>query len=78
VKEGKNPLTLDSRPPKLPVKEYLRMENRFRMLEMSQPAVARELFDEAQERIETRWAFYHYLATRMFEDADGKESTHEH
>ncbi|MBK8139390.1 MAG: pyruvate:ferredoxin (flavodoxin) oxidoreductase [Chloroflexi bacterium] len=63
---GENPLTLDSRPPKLPLKEYLQMENRFKMLELSKPDVARELFAEAQEDVRTRYAMYEYLATRSF------------
>jgi pyruvate-ferredoxin/flavodoxin oxidoreductase len=62
--QGEHPLTLDSRAPKLPVTEYLRMENRFRMLEMSQPEVARELFAQAQEDIRVQWALYEYLASR--------------
>lgn len=65
--QGLNPLQLDSRPPKLPVKEYLHMENRFRMLEASQPETARELFEIAQEDIDTRWALYQYLADRPYE-----------
>jgi len=66
VAEGKNPLMLDSRPPKLPLVDYLRMENRFRMLEMSQPDMARKLFAEAQEDVNTRRALYEYLANRPF------------
>ncbi len=65
---GENPLTLDSRPPKLPLRDYLRMETRFRMLELSQPDVARILFDQAQADVHTRRAFYEYLANRP---ADG-------
>jgi pyruvate-ferredoxin/flavodoxin oxidoreductase len=64
--EGKNPLTLDSRPPKLPVSEYMRMENRFHMLETTKPDVARKLFAEAQNDVDTRWALYDYLAQRVF------------
>ena len=63
---GENPLSLDSRPPKLPLKEYLQMENRFKMLELSKPEVARELFAEAQDDVRTRYAMYEYLATRSF------------
>lgn len=66
VTEGKNPLTLDSRPPKIPVREYLQMENRFRMLELSKPEVARQLFAEAQHDVDTRRALYEYLADRPF------------
>lgn len=61
---GENPLTLDSRPPKLPLKEYLNMENRFKMLEHSNPERAAALFAEAQHDVETRWAFYEYMASR--------------
>ena len=62
--QGEHPLTLDSRAPKLPLSEYLRMENRFRMLEMSKPEVARELFAQAQEDVRLQWALYEYLAAR--------------
>ena len=64
VTEGKNPLTLDSRAPKLPVSEFLRMENRFRMLELSKPDVAKKLFAQAQEDVDKRRATYEYLANR--------------
>ncbi|TVR20885.1 MAG: pyruvate:ferredoxin (flavodoxin) oxidoreductase [Anaerolineaceae bacterium] len=68
---GQNPLQLDSRPPKLPVKEFFRMENRFRMLELSKPEVSRELFRQAQEDIHTRWALYEYLASRPYATTEG-------
>ena len=42
---GETPLQLDSRAPKLPVAEYRRGENRFRMLELSDPEAARRLMD---------------------------------
>jgi pyruvate-ferredoxin/flavodoxin oxidoreductase len=74
--EGKNPLQLDSRPPKLPLTEYLRMENRFRMLEMSKPDVADILFKEAQADVDHRWAMYEYLANRSF-SSNGANGAHE-
>jgi pyruvate-ferredoxin/flavodoxin oxidoreductase len=61
---GENPFVLDSRAPKIPVTAYMQMENRFRMLEFGRPDVARELFEEAQGDINTRWALYEYLASR--------------
>ncbi len=67
---GENPLILDSRPPKRPVSDYMQMENRFRMLEMSQPQIARELFRQAQENIEERWEYYQYLANRPYGQAE--------
>jgi pyruvate-ferredoxin/flavodoxin oxidoreductase len=61
---GENPFVLDSRTPKIPVKEYMRMENRFKMLELSKPEIAKELFAMAQEDVQARWAMYEYLAAR--------------
>ncbi len=66
ARHGENPLVLDSRPPKLPVQEYLRMENRFRMIEISQPETARVLFAQAQQDIRDRYAYYEYLASRPY------------
>jgi pyruvate-ferredoxin/flavodoxin oxidoreductase len=71
--QGENPLTLDSRPPKLPVKEYLHMENRFKMLELNKPEVARVLFYQAQEDVNTRWALYEYLASRPVHVTNGAD-----
>lgn len=73
VEQGKNPLTLDSRKPKIPVSEFLRMENRFRMLEMSKPEAARTMFAEAQADVDARWETYQYLASRQMQPA--KEET---
>jgi pyruvate-ferredoxin/flavodoxin oxidoreductase len=62
--EGKNPLQLDCRAPKLPVERTLYAENRFKMLATSQPEVAKQLLKEAQEDVNTRWQMYEYLASR--------------
>ncbi len=70
--QGENPLTLDSRPAKIPVKEYMEMENRFKMLNFSKPAVAKELAALAQEDVEQRWALYEYMAKRL--SNNGKET----
>ena len=70
VGQGENPLTLDSRAPKIPVKEYMELENRFKMLSFSKPAVANELADLAQTDVEQRWALYEYMAKRVV--ANGK------
>jgi pyruvate-ferredoxin/flavodoxin oxidoreductase len=62
--KGENPLSLDSRAPKIPLQDYLQMETRFKMLELSKPEVAKELFAQAQEDVYERWAMYEYLASR--------------
>jgi pyruvate-ferredoxin/flavodoxin oxidoreductase len=72
AEQQENPLVLDSRPPKIPVKEYLQMENRFKMLELSKPEAARLMFYQAQEDVNTRWAMYEYLASRTYNGSNGK------
>ncbi len=67
-KEGKNPLMLDSKKPKIPVEEFLNMENRFRMLKKSHPDLAKEFFAEIQQEVDARYATYEYLAARKFEN----------
>ncbi|MEP6987837.1 MAG: pyruvate:ferredoxin (flavodoxin) oxidoreductase, partial [Chloroflexota bacterium] len=64
LEKGDNPFVLDSRAAKIPVKEYMHMENRFKMLELSKPEIAKTLFAAAQEDADTRWAMYEYLAAR--------------
>jgi pyruvate-ferredoxin/flavodoxin oxidoreductase len=64
AREGKNPLALDTRAVKLPVAEYMRSENRFRMLELSNAEAARRFAAEAQAGVKSRWELYSYLAAR--------------
>ncbi len=61
---GENPLQLDSAAPRMKVQDYLRLENRFRMLGQSHPDNADALFKQAQNDADTRWALYQYLAAR--------------
>jgi pyruvate-ferredoxin/flavodoxin oxidoreductase len=68
--EKKNPLQLDSRPPKVPVKQFLELENRFKMLHRTNPDIARKLASQVQEDIDDRYAYYQYLAARSFEEIE--------
>lgn len=63
--EGKNPLHLDMHSPKIPLKEAMYSENRFKMLTRSKPEAAKELLKQAQEDVNTRWEMYQYLASRQ-------------
>ncbi|NDJ84519.1 MAG: pyruvate:ferredoxin (flavodoxin) oxidoreductase [Chloroflexi bacterium] len=70
--EGKNPLVLDSRRPRVPVEQFMNRENRFKMLTKSQPEVAQRLWAHAQQDAEDRWAMYEYLASRDYSpDSNG-------
>ena len=55
-------MQLDSREPKVALKDYLYNENRYRMLTRSDPATAEKLLAEAQAEVHERWARYQYLA----------------
>ncbi|MFN6535703.1 MAG: pyruvate:ferredoxin (flavodoxin) oxidoreductase [Nostoc sp. EkiNYC01] len=62
IQQGENPLQLDSRTPKLPLEQYMYLENRFKMLTKSNEQVAQQLLKEAQADVKTRWQMYQYLA----------------
>ena len=63
IKQGENPLQLDSHALKLPVEQYMYLENRFKMLSKSHPEAAKRLLEEAQD-VNTRVGLYEYLAAR--------------
>lgn len=65
--EGKNPLILDSKAPKMPVAEYLNSENRFKMLTKSKPEIAKAFYEQAQKDVDERYKYYQFLADRKFE-----------
>jgi pyruvate-ferredoxin/flavodoxin oxidoreductase len=60
--EGKNPLQLDSKPPKIRLEEYAYNENRYRMLTQSDPQAAARLLVEAQQAVNDRWERYQRMA----------------
>ena len=63
--KGENPLELDSRAPKIPIEQFMALENRFKMLNLSRPEEAKRLFAEAQKDVTARWRMYEYLAARQ-------------
>ena len=67
ARNGENPLQLDSRAPKIPIEQYLYLENRFKMLTRSKPEQAKRLLAEAQNDAHTRWKMYDFLSTRKME-----------
>jgi len=52
---GENPLVLDSRAPKIPLKDYAYRETRYRMLTSSRPEEAERLMTLAQQDVDERW-----------------------
>ena len=63
---GENPLQLDSAAPRVKIADYFKLEQRFKILEKSEPRAARELLAQAQADVNERRAFYEFLAKRQF------------
>jgi pyruvate-ferredoxin/flavodoxin oxidoreductase len=59
---GKNPLTLDSKAPKIPLKDYVYNESRYFSLAQRDEARAEMLLKLAQEDVNTRWRQYEQMA----------------
>ena len=66
IKQGKNPLQLDSRDPKISLHDYVINENRYTMLMRSMPGRAEDLLAEAQEDVDMRWQMYKMWAQMKF------------
>ncbi len=71
--QGKNPMQLDSREPKIPVKDYCYRETRFKMLTKTKPEEAKRLMVLAQQDVDNRRSLYEYLAGRPFSTEEGKQ-----
>jgi pyruvate-ferredoxin/flavodoxin oxidoreductase len=52
---GRPPLVIDSKPPKISLKDYAYRETRYRMLASIDPGQAARLLKEAQQDVEDRW-----------------------
>jgi pyruvate-ferredoxin/flavodoxin oxidoreductase len=62
LRDGRNPLQLDSRAPSISLEKYAYQEARYSMLVRSNPEVAKELMREAKEDVEQRWKTYESFA----------------
>ncbi|MEJ2635420.1 MAG: pyruvate:ferredoxin (flavodoxin) oxidoreductase [Calditrichia bacterium] len=58
TKNGENPLRLDSKAPKIPLKDYVYNETRYKMLVKSDPERAKMLLEMAQNEVNERWTLY--------------------
>ncbi len=66
IAQGKNPFQLDSKPPSIPIKDYIYMETRYKMLALSQPEEAKRLLALAQQDALARYSMYQQLANMKF------------
>ncbi len=66
--EGKNPFKLESKAPKIPLKDYAYMETRYKMLTKSDPEEAEKLIVQAQKDVLDKWKVYEQLAAAPKEE----------
>ena len=64
---GKNPLTIDSKEPTLPLEEYVYNEFRYKSLKATAPEEAALLLEEEKKSLKDRWRLYKYLADMKME-----------
>ena len=64
--EGKNPLTIDSKDPSIPLKDYIYNETRYRMLVQSDEQRAEDLLKLAQQDVQSRWSYYKQMAAMHY------------
>jgi pyruvate-ferredoxin/flavodoxin oxidoreductase len=62
AREGKNPLSLDSKEPKLDYQTFLNNEIRYRTLTQQYPDIAKVLFPQAAEEAKKRFQDFKKLA----------------
>jgi pyruvate-ferredoxin/flavodoxin oxidoreductase len=63
-KEGKNPFQLDSKKPSIPLKDYIYNENRYRILQKTNPEAADRFLAESQKLVDERWERLEALAKK--------------
>ena len=62
AREGKNPLILDSKEPKMEYEAFLKNEIRYRSVLQDYPEIARQLFTQAAQEAKKRFEYYKKLA----------------
>jgi pyruvate-ferredoxin/flavodoxin oxidoreductase len=70
--EGKNPLKIDSKAPKITWDKYALNENRYRILLQTYPERAEELADRAVGDLEGRWDLYKQMAEMHYKKRNGQ------
>lgn len=68
AKEGKNPLKLDSKPPKLHVREYALNETRFTILNRLNPELADHYLEESNKAAKEKYDYYAKLAALTYDE----------
>ena len=62
IKQGKNPMQLDSAEPSIPYRDFVKTETRFSMLWQSHPEDAERFLAQAQQDVKNRYHYYKQLS----------------
>ncbi len=62
IKQGKNPLMLDSKKPKISIEDFAKRETRFKSLFKFMPERAKMLLELSQDDAKLRWVYYKALS----------------
>ncbi|OGO40631.1 MAG: pyruvate:ferredoxin (flavodoxin) oxidoreductase [Chloroflexi bacterium RBG_16_58_14] len=73
IAEGKNPLTIDSKEPSIPLDQYIYNETRYRMLVQSDEQRAEDLLKLAQKDVRSRWEYYKQMAAMHYNGSENNE-----
>ena len=68
IKQGKNPMHLDSAEPSIPYRDFVQTETRFSMLWQTHPDEAEQFLAQAQQDVKNRYHFYKQLADLEWRD----------
>jgi pyruvate-ferredoxin/flavodoxin oxidoreductase len=75
IKQGKNPLHLDSAEPSIPYRDYIETETRFNMLWHTHPDDAERFLQQAQQEVNHRYHYYKQLAELDWDDSASVAAT---
>ena len=70
LEEDKNPFTLDSKAPSIPLEQYAYNETRYRMLLQSNEERAKSLMEQAQEDVHERWQLYQHMSAPLHHESE--------
>jgi len=62
IKQGKNPMHLDSAEPSIPYRDFVKTETRFSMLWQTHPEEAERFLEQAQQDVKNRYHYYKQLS----------------
>ncbi|MGR9014486.1 MAG: pyruvate:ferredoxin (flavodoxin) oxidoreductase [Gammaproteobacteria bacterium] len=62
IKQGKNPMHLDSAEPSIPYRDFVKTETRFSMLWQTHPEDAERFLEQAQNDVKNRYHYYKQLS----------------